>query len=137
MTRLPVSPSDYSTPSAPVTFAAQWLACALPCRRFADALADAHARLGADAVRYSFIVTDFHHLFLASLPAHWVITHDARVNAVECEHERDRKCPAQGVVTLLCYQLDLVADKAEYPADNIPESRTRWVLVVLASANRP
>jgi hypothetical protein len=24
--------------------------------------------------RYSFIVTDFHHLFLAGLPAHWVIT---------------------------------------------------------------
>ncbi|RUP21636.1 MAG: hypothetical protein EKK44_08625, partial [Methylobacterium sp.] len=31
-------------------------------------------RLGADAVRYTFIVTDFHHLFLAGLPAHWVIT---------------------------------------------------------------
>jgi hypothetical protein len=46
-------------------FAAQWLAYALPCRRFADTLADAHARLGADVDRYSFIVVDFHHLLLA------------------------------------------------------------------------
>jgi hypothetical protein len=29
-------------------FAAQWLAYALPCRRFADVLADNCARLGAD-----------------------------------------------------------------------------------------
>jgi hypothetical protein len=34
-------------------------------RRFADTLAGACARLGADAVRYSFIVADFHHLLLA------------------------------------------------------------------------
>jgi hypothetical protein len=46
-------------------FAARWLACALPYRRFADALTDACARLGADAVRYSFIVADFHHLLPA------------------------------------------------------------------------
>ena len=46
-------------------FAAQWLAYALPYRRFDAALADAVARLGADAVCYSFIVVDFHHLLLA------------------------------------------------------------------------
>jgi hypothetical protein len=46
------------------------LACTSPCRRFADILADACARLGVDAVRYSFIVVDFHHLLLADLPAH-------------------------------------------------------------------
>ena len=54
-------------------FAAQWLAYALPYRCFADApvgtltdtLVNACARLGADAVRYSFIVADFHHLLLA------------------------------------------------------------------------
>ena len=33
-----------------VDFAAQWLAYAIPCRRFADVLADACARLGADVV---------------------------------------------------------------------------------------
>ena len=32
---------------------AQWLAYVLPCRRFAVALTDDRARLGADAVRYS------------------------------------------------------------------------------------
>jgi hypothetical protein len=42
----------------------------LPYRRFATALTDADARLGADVGRYSFIVMDLHHLFLAGLPAH-------------------------------------------------------------------
>jgi hypothetical protein len=51
-------------------FAARWLACALPCRRFAAALAGDDARLGADVGRYSFIVVDLHHLLLAGLPAH-------------------------------------------------------------------
>jgi hypothetical protein len=49
---------------------AQWLAYAFPYRRFADTLTDACARLGANAVRYSFIAVDFHHLLLAGLPAH-------------------------------------------------------------------
>jgi len=52
------------------SIAAQWLACTLPCRRFADILADGSARLGADVVRYSFIAVDSHHLLLAGLPAH-------------------------------------------------------------------
>ena len=52
------------------SIAAQWLACAFPCRRFADILADACARLGADVGRYSFIAVDLHHLLLAGLPAH-------------------------------------------------------------------
>ena len=51
-------------------FAAQWLAYALPDRRFACALTSADARLGADVDRYSFIVVDLHHLLLAGLPAH-------------------------------------------------------------------
>jgi hypothetical protein len=52
------------------SIAAQWLAYTLPCRRFADLLADACARLGADVDCYSFIVMDLHHLLLAGLPAH-------------------------------------------------------------------
>jgi hypothetical protein len=52
------------------SIAAQWLACVLPCRRFAAILADADARLGADADRYSFIAVDLHHLLPAGLPAH-------------------------------------------------------------------
>jgi hypothetical protein len=51
-------------------FAAQWLACAIPCRRFAAGLAASNARLGADVDRYSFIAADFHRLLLAGLPAH-------------------------------------------------------------------
>ena len=55
------------------SFAAQWLAYAPPCRRFALALTDNDARLGADVVRYSFIVVDLHHLLLAGLPPHSAI----------------------------------------------------------------
>ena len=51
-------------------FAAQWLAYAIPYRRFAEVLADNCARLGADVVCYSFTVADSHHLLLADLPAH-------------------------------------------------------------------
>ena len=46
-------------------FAALWLAYMLLCRRFADVLADACARLGADVGRYSFIFVEFHHILLA------------------------------------------------------------------------
>jgi hypothetical protein len=52
------------------SIAAQWLACTFPYRRFADVLADACARLGADVGRYSFIAVDLHLLLLAGLPAH-------------------------------------------------------------------
>ena len=48
-------------------YEAQWLAYALPYRRFAVALADDRARLGVDADRYSFIVSDLHRLLLAGL----------------------------------------------------------------------
>src|SRR3954470_17387062 len=47
--------------NAPAFLAHQWLACALPCRRFAAALADDDARLGAGVDRYSFTVMDLHH----------------------------------------------------------------------------
>ena len=64
----PVLPSALSSASAPESkglFAAQWLAYALPCRRFADTLAEADARLGADVDRCSFIAVDLHHLLFA------------------------------------------------------------------------
>src|ERR1700737_1337481 len=50
------------------SIAAQWLACTFPYRRFADILADACARLGADVVRYSFIVGALPHPLLPGLP---------------------------------------------------------------------
>jgi len=52
------------------SFAAPWLACTYPCRRFAGTLTGACARLGADVVRYTFIAGDLHSLFLAGLLAH-------------------------------------------------------------------
>ena len=52
------------------SFAAQWLACTLPCRRFDATLAGVAARLGAEVARYAFLVVDSHHLLLAGLPAH-------------------------------------------------------------------
>jgi len=67
ITRPPVLPSAMTTASAPGTsfpFAARWLAYALPYRRFAAALTDDDARLGADVDRYSFIATDLHRLEL-------------------------------------------------------------------------
>src|SRR6202035_2348771 len=73
ITCLAVLPSAFETESAPGNsdFVARWLACALPYRRFVDVLANDNARLGADADRYSFIVSDFHRLLPAGLPAHF------------------------------------------------------------------
>ena len=56
------------------TFSARWLACTVPCRRFAPGLAARHARLGADVDRYSFVVSDSHRLLLAGLPAHYQVS---------------------------------------------------------------
>jgi hypothetical protein len=67
---LPSTMGNASASQMYVVFEAQWLAYALPCRRFTPALADDGARLGADVVRYSFIAVDLHHLLLAGLPAH-------------------------------------------------------------------
>jgi hypothetical protein len=73
MTRPPVLPSASRTASATGAISLSRLnslACTIPCRRFADALASACARRGADVDRYSFIVMDSHLLLLASLLAH-------------------------------------------------------------------
>src|SRR4051794_32480293 len=51
-------------------YEAQWLACVLLYRRFAAALTGDCARLEADVVSYSFIVSDLHRLLVAGLPAH-------------------------------------------------------------------
>ncbi len=45
-------------PRDKTSFAAQWLACALPYRRFDATLADVAARLGAEVARYTFLVVD-------------------------------------------------------------------------------
>ena len=60
----------YSGGTQDIPIAAPWLACAIPYRRFTAGLAARNARLGDDAVRYSFIVSDFHRLLLDGLQAH-------------------------------------------------------------------
>src|SRR5216683_2810563 len=50
----PVEPQGHFTRNY-IAFAAQCLAYTLPCRRFADALADACAQIGGDVDCYSFI----------------------------------------------------------------------------------
>jgi hypothetical protein len=67
---LPSATTNASAPGISFPFAAQWLACTLPCRRFAVVLTSDCARLGADVTRYVLIVVDSHHLLLAGLPAH-------------------------------------------------------------------
>jgi hypothetical protein len=47
-----------------LSYAAQYLARALPCERFTPTLTGSRASLGAGVVRYSFTVTDFHRLLL-------------------------------------------------------------------------
>jgi hypothetical protein len=77
-----VLPSAGQTASAlrSDSFAARWLACTIPCRRFAPGLAAGHARLGADVGRYSFIAVDSHHLLLAGLPAHLTLLIPRRID---------------------------------------------------------
>src|SRR3954451_383388 len=70
---------------------AQWLAYAFPYRRFAAVLTGDCARLEADVVSYSFIVSDLHRLLVAGLPAHC-----ERFCTLSCRREsrgyRDRVC---------------------------------------------
>jgi hypothetical protein len=63
------------------------MAYTLPYRRFADVLADACARIGGDVDCYSFTAVDFHHILLASLPAHLLALRPAHSHGHLC---RDR-----------------------------------------------
>ena len=80
----------------PVRYGSERRAQANRCRRFADILADICARL--DAVRYSFIVVDLHHLLLAGLPAHPCENANALADFIrECEHRgRDVEAKSLG-----------------------------------------
>src|SRR5207237_9680253 len=74
-----------------LAFAAQWLAHALPYRRFIGVLTDANARLGADVDRYSFIVVDLHHLLLAGLPAHFESDVPRQAVGLRARYRRSRQ----------------------------------------------
>ena len=73
-------------------FAAQWLACTFPYRRFAGPLARTDARLGASVGRYAFTVEDLHLLLLAGLPAH----HCWRMGYAVSAAKRDLRVGASG-----------------------------------------
>src|SRR5215470_5448325 len=63
----------------------------MPYRRFTAGLAAIDARLGADAVRYSFIVSDFHQLPLAGLPARRIqnlLQRTSRSPVAQWQHSR-------------------------------------------------
>ena len=68
---------NISTPI--LSYATQYLACALPCERFTLPSRTTRASLGAGTGRYSFTVTDFHRLPFAGLPAHPSTTSEAEV----------------------------------------------------------
>ena len=90
LTRIAVLPSAVTTASASRLILSRlngW-PYAFPCRRFAPGAAD-DARLGAEVVRYSFIVVDLHHPLLAGLPAHCHHT-PARLEAVQSARSKLR-----------------------------------------------
>jgi hypothetical protein len=93
--RMAFRPTDSVGTRNKFSFAALWLAYTLPCRRFADTLTGACARLGADVVRYPFIVGDLHPLLLAGLPAHLLKNsklHSPRILAtVHCNRQFTRR----------------------------------------------
>jgi hypothetical protein len=76
-------------------FAAQWLAYVLPYRRFAVILADANARLGANADCYSFIAVDFHHLLFAGLYRRTGLQDLCKISTVRCDSDRKRASRAR------------------------------------------
>src|SRR5262249_30076801 len=69
MPRYCLPPAHKRRRSGLTAFAAPWPAYVSPYRRLVCPLAETSARLGADVVRYTFIVEDFHFLLLASLLA--------------------------------------------------------------------
>jgi hypothetical protein len=113
-------------------------------RRFADTLAGACARLGADAVRYSFIVADFHHLLLAGFTGAPAVLR-ASIIELAARHKLPAIYPNRHFVTaggLVAYGPDLVEQyrqaasymdrilKGEKPADLPVQSPTKYELVI-------
>jgi hypothetical protein len=83
---------NISTPN--LSYAAQYLACALPCERFTSALAGTRASLGASAVRYSFTVTDFHRLPFCRSPGAPV--HHIRIAGIWYKQDAENAQMASG-----------------------------------------
>jgi len=105
-------------------FAAQWLAYTLPYRRFADVLADACARIGGDVDCYSFIAVDFHHILLASLPAHSLALRPAHSRGHQVVTAIRRLQPFRYLHDCSdCFRLERIAGWALHPLESAAFSR--------------
>jgi hypothetical protein len=120
-------------------FAAQWLAYTLPYRRFADVLADACARIGGDVDCYSFIAVDFHHILLASLPAHSLALRPAHSRG----HQFVTRYPKASDISsppclLRLLPAGAVAGWGSHPLESAALSRrTRYVAIDASRDHRP
>src|SRR5262249_14723129 len=74
-----------------LSYAARYLACALPCERFTSALASTRASLGAGVARYAFTATDLHRLLSAGLPAH------PSIHGTQDQRERPQHWASRGL----------------------------------------
>ena len=105
-------------------FAAQWLAYTLPYRRFADVLADACARIGGDVDCYSFTAVDFHHILLASLPAHSLALRPAHSRGHQFVTAIRRLQPFRYLHDCSdCFRLERIAGWALHPLESAALSR--------------
>ena len=105
-------------------FAAQWLAYTLPYRRFADVLADACARIGGDVDCYSFIAVDFHHILLASLPAHSLALRPAHSRGHQVVTAIRRLQPFRYLHDCSdCFRLERIAGWGLHPLESAALSR--------------
>ena len=112
-------------------FAAQWLAYTLPYRRFADVLADACARIGGDVDCYSFIAVDFHHILLASLPAHSLTLRPAHLRGHQVVTAIRRLQPFRYLHDCSdCFRQERIAGWALHPLESAAFSRRTPIAVI-------
>jgi hypothetical protein len=105
-------------------FAAQWLGSTLPYRRFADALADVCAQIGADVDCYSLIAVDFHHILLASLPAHSLTLRPAHAHGHQVATSIQRLQPFRYLHDCSdCFRLERLPGGARTPLESAALSR--------------
>jgi len=116
-------------------FAAQWLAYTLPYRRFADVLADACARIGGDVDCYSFIAVDFHHILLASLPAHSLALRPAHLRGHQVVTAIRRLQPFRYLHDCSdCFRRERIAGWALHPLESAAFSRRTPIAVIRRSS---
>src|SRR6516165_8558986 len=119
-------------------FAAQWLAYTLPYRRFADVLADACARSGGDVDCYSFIAVHFHHILLASLPAHSLALRPAHSRSHQIVTANRRLQPFRYLHDCSdCFRLEQIAGWDLHPLESAALSRRTPIPVIHMPPTEP